>query len=113
MSAIKVFNPAGDAAGELAVADDTLVLDKGEQAVKDTVVAIRNAGRSGSASTLSKGEVAGSNKKPWKQKGRGGLAPVSVRVPCGAVAAWPSVPSRVISRRKSTARCASWRSTVR
>ncbi|MDD4024658.1 MAG: 50S ribosomal protein L4 [Kiritimatiellae bacterium] len=71
MSAIKVFNPAGDAAGELAVADDALVLDKGEQAVKDTVVAIRNAGRSGSASTLSKGEVAGSNKKPWKQKGTG------------------------------------------
>jgi large subunit ribosomal protein L4 len=71
MSAIKVFNPAGDAAGEMAVADDMLVLDKGEQAVKDTVVAIRNAGRSGSASTLHKGEVAGSNKKPWKQKGTG------------------------------------------
>ena len=71
MSTLKVFNPAGDAAGEMAFADDRLVLDKGEQAVKDTVVAIQNAFRAGTASTLSKGEVAGSNKKPWRQKGTG------------------------------------------
>jgi len=71
MSTIKVFNPAGDAAGELAFADELLVLDKGEQAVKDTVVAIQNAFRAGTASTLSKGEVSGSNKKPWRQKGTG------------------------------------------
>jgi len=48
-----------------------LTLDKGEQAVKDAVTAIRNAMRAGTASTKSKGEVAGSNKKPWKQKGTG------------------------------------------
>jgi len=71
MSTIKVFNPAGDAAGEMAFADELLVLDKGEQAVKDTVVAIQNAFRAGTASTLRKGEVAGSNKKPWRQKGTG------------------------------------------
>ncbi len=71
MSTIKVFNPAGDAAGELAFADDLLVLDKGEQAVKDVVVAIQNAARAGTADTLRKGEVAGSNKKPWRQKGTG------------------------------------------
>lgn len=71
MSTIKVFNPAGAAAGELDFADDRLVLDKGEQAVKDTVVAIQNGRRAGTASTLSKGEVSGSNKKPWRQKGTG------------------------------------------
>lgn len=48
-----------------------LTLDKGEQAVKDAVTAIRNAMRAGTASTKGKGEVAGSNKKPWKQKGTG------------------------------------------
>ena len=48
-----------------------LTLDKGEQAVKDVVTAIRNAIRAGTASTKGKGEVAGSNKKPWKQKGTG------------------------------------------
>ncbi|MBQ9432426.1 MAG: 50S ribosomal protein L4 [Kiritimatiellae bacterium] len=71
MSTIKVFNPAGEAAGDLTVADELLVLDRGAQAVKDTVVAIRNGMRAGTACTLSKGEVAGSNKKPWKQKGTG------------------------------------------
>lgn len=71
MSMIKVFNPAGDAAGELSVDDGLLVLDRGAQAVKDTVVAIRNGMRAGTASTLSKGEVNGSGKKPWKQKGTG------------------------------------------
>ena len=48
-----------------------LTLDKGAQAVKDAVTAIRNAMRAGTASTKGKGEVAGSNKKPWKQKGPG------------------------------------------
>ena len=48
-----------------------LTLDKGEQAVKDAITAIRNALRAGTACTKGKGEVAGSNKKPWKQKGTG------------------------------------------
>ncbi len=71
MSTIKVFNPAGEAAGEITVAADELVLDRGDQAVKDTVVAIMNSRRAGTASTLSKGEVRGSNRKPWRQKGTG------------------------------------------
>jgi large subunit ribosomal protein L4 len=71
MSNIKVFSPAGKPAGEMTFADERLILDKGEQAVKDVVVAIRNGLRAGTASTLSKGEVAGSNKKPWRQKGSG------------------------------------------
>jgi large subunit ribosomal protein L4 len=71
MSNIKVFNAAGAASGEMTFADERLVLDKGMQAVKDVVVAIQNGLRAGTASTLSKGEVAGSNKKPWKQKGTG------------------------------------------
>ena len=56
---------------EVNVDDSQLILDKGEQAVKDAVTAIRNAMRAGTASTKGKGEVAGSNKKPWKQKGTG------------------------------------------
>ena len=56
---------------DINVDQSLLVTDKGEQAVKDAVTAIRNAMRAGTASTLRKGEVAGSNKKPWKQKGTG------------------------------------------
>ena len=71
MSTINVYNQTGDAAGATEFADNLLVLDKGDQAVKDVVVATLNARRAGTASTLSKGQVAGSNKKPWKQKGTG------------------------------------------
>ena len=56
---------------EVAFDESKLTLDRGEQAVKDAVTAIRNGMRAGTASTKSKGEVAGSNKKPWKQKGTG------------------------------------------
>ncbi len=71
MSTIKVYNSAGAAAGDVTVADNLLVLDRGEQAVKDAVTAVMNGLRAGTASTLTKGEVAGSGKKPWKQKGTG------------------------------------------
>ena len=56
---------------DVSIDESKLTLDKGEQAVKDVVTAIRNAMRAGTASTKGKGEVAGSNKKPWKQKGTG------------------------------------------
>ena len=56
---------------EVVFDQSQLTLNKGAQAVKDAVTAIRNALRAGTASTKSKGEVAGSNKKPWKQKGTG------------------------------------------
>jgi len=71
MSTIKLFNSAGDSAQEITFADENLVLDKGSQAVKDTVVAWQNARRAGTACTKGKGDVAGSNKKPWRQKGTG------------------------------------------
>ena len=71
MASVKSYTSAGAAAADIAVDDAALTLDKGAQAVKDAVTAIRNAMRAGTASTKGKGEVAGSNKKPWKQKGTG------------------------------------------
>src|SRR5258707_1801734 len=44
---------------------------KGTQAVHDTVVAYRASQRMGTACTKNVGEVAGTNKKPWRQKGTG------------------------------------------
>ena len=56
---------------DVTVDQAQLTLDKGAQAVKDAVTAIRNAMRAGTACTKGKGEVSGSNKKPWKQTGTG------------------------------------------
>lgn len=71
MATIKIYGRDGRDAGDVQIADEMLVLDRGEQAVRDAVVARNASLRAGTASTLSKGEVAGSNKKPWKQKGTG------------------------------------------
>lgn len=71
MSKLKVYDMKGASAAEYDFADELLVLNKGSQAVHDSVVAIQAANRRGTASTLEKGEVAGSGKKPWRQKGTG------------------------------------------
>lgn len=44
---------------------------RGTQAVHDHVVAIQAARRTGTACAKTRGEVSGSNKKPWRQKGTG------------------------------------------
>ena len=71
MSKLPMKDLQGKAAGEYDVSDDLLTFDKGMQAVQDAVVNHRANLRQGSASTLGKGEVAGSGKKLWKQKGTG------------------------------------------
>lgn len=71
MATIKMFGLDGQEKGAVEFADENLVLDRGAQAVRDAVVARAAGLRAGTASTLSKGEVNGSNKKPWKQKGTG------------------------------------------
>ena len=81
MATIKAFTAAGEAGADIAFDDAQLTLEKGAQAVKDAVTAIRNSMRAGTASTKSKGEVAGSNKKPWKQKGTGRARAGSNRSP--------------------------------
>ncbi len=68
---ISVKNSQGKAAGELEVKFELIENGRGTQAVHDTVTAYRAAQRSGTACTKTAGEVAGTNKKPWKQKGTG------------------------------------------
>lgn len=71
MSKVPIFDLHGGEAGAYEIADDLLVLKRGAQAVHDAVVAFRAGLRAGTASTLTKGTVAGSNLKPWRQKGLG------------------------------------------
>lgn len=71
MSKIQVLDMKGAAVGSMDVADDVTASVGGDQAVHDAVLAYLAGQRAGTASTLRKGEVAGSNKKPWRQKGTG------------------------------------------
>jgi len=71
MSTIKKYDATGAEAGSVTVADETLELERGQQAVHEVVVALNLSRRAGTASTLEKGMVAGTGAKPWKQKGTG------------------------------------------
>src|SRR6266436_2046654 len=71
----------GNSQGELEVQFPLIENGKGTQAVHDVVVAYRAAQRSGTACTKTVGEVAGTNKKPWRQKGTGRARAGSFRSP--------------------------------
>jgi large subunit ribosomal protein L4 len=68
---LKIQDIKGNSQGELEVKFPVITNGKGSQAVHDTVVAYNAAQRMGTACTKNVGEVAGTNKKPWKQKGTG------------------------------------------
>ncbi len=55
--------------------------EKGNQAVHDVVVGYMASQRSGTACAKKRGEVSGSGKKPWRQKGTGRARVGSVRSP--------------------------------
>jgi len=68
---ISIKDLKGKNQGELEVKFELVEGGKGTQAVHDTVVAHQAAQRMGTACTKNVGEVSGSNKKPWRQKGTG------------------------------------------
>jgi len=71
MSKLPIKDMQGKSAGEYDISEDLLEFERGDQVMKDAIVAYLANQRQGSASTLHKGEVAGSNRKLWKQKGTG------------------------------------------
>ncbi|HXI70401.1 MAG TPA: 50S ribosomal protein L4 [Verrucomicrobiae bacterium] len=81
---IAIKNLEGKNQGELEVKFEMIENGRGTQAVHDAVTAYRAAQRSGTACTKTAGEVQGSNKKPWKQKGTGRARAGSVRSPLWA-----------------------------
>ena len=68
---IPVKDLKGKKAGDYEVKVPLIEDGRGTQAVHDVVVAHQANQRSGTASTKTMGEVAGSGKKPWRQKGTG------------------------------------------
>lgn len=68
---LSIKDTQGKSAGELEVKFELIEDGRGTQAVHDTVVAYQAAQRSGTACTKNAGDVNGTNKKPWRQKGTG------------------------------------------
>jgi len=113
---ISVINTAGAAKGEIEIADELLIKNgKGTQAVHDAVTAYRANQRLGTHKAKQMGEVHGSGKKPWRQKGTGRARAGSFQSPLwrgGAVVFGPrprdyTITSPAISRSLSALRNAS------
>ena len=68
---LTIKDTKGNDQGELEVKFPLVEDGKGTQAVHDVVVAYQAAQRMGTACTKTMGEVAGTGKKPWRQKGTG------------------------------------------
>jgi len=68
---LKIKDIKGKSHGELEVKFPLVENGLGTQAVHDTVVAYQANQRMGTACTKNVGEVTGTNKKPWRQKGTG------------------------------------------
>ncbi len=80
-STLAVLNQAGQPAGEVTLNPAWLEEVKGDQAVKDTVVAHLAARRAGTAAVKNRKIVRGGGRKPWRQKGTGRARCGSIRSP--------------------------------
>ena len=74
----------GQQQGDFEIKFELIENGRGTQAVHDTVVAYMANQRSGTACTKTVGEVAGTNRKPWRQKGTGRARAGSFRSPLWA-----------------------------
>ena len=78
---INVYDAKGSTVGEYVLEDKFIELEKGAQAVHDTVIAYQAGLRAGTACTKTKAEVRGGGAKPFKQKGTGRARTGSIRNP--------------------------------
>ncbi len=78
---LDILDCKGARVGEYAIPEGVIELEKGEQAVHDTVVAYLAGLRAGTACTKTRGEVSGGGAKPFRQKGMGRARAGSSRSP--------------------------------
>ena len=81
MPSVKVFNQKGAEAGSIELADSVFAAEYNEALVHQAVVAQRNNARQGTKCTLTRTEVRGGGRKPWRQKGTGNARQGSIRAP--------------------------------
>ena len=81
MPKVAVLNMQGATVGEMELSDAVFGAEVNESAIHLVVRAQLNAQRQGTQSTLTRTEVAGGGRKPWRQKGTGHARQGSIRAP--------------------------------
>ena len=71
MAKVKVFNMQASEVGSINLPDDLFAVEYNEALIHEVVVAYNANQRQGTKSALTRSEVRGHAKKPWRQKGTG------------------------------------------
>ena len=109
MSTISVFDMAGNKVSETELADSVFGITPNEAVMHAMVVNYLANQRQGTQSTLTRTEVSGGGRKPWRQKGTGRARQGSTRAPQwthGGIALGPKPRSYRYSMNKKAKRLA-------
>ena len=81
MPKVTVYNMAGASVGEIELSDSIFGIEPNQVAVHAVVKNYLANQRQGTQSTLTRAEVRGGGRKPWRQKGTGHARQGSIRAP--------------------------------
>ena len=81
MANVKVYNMSGAEVGSMELADSVFAVEVNTAVLHAAVRAYLLNQRQGTQSTLTRTEVSGGGKKPWRQKGTGRARQGSTRSP--------------------------------
>ena len=81
MSTINVLNMAGETVGTVELCDGIFGIEPNQAVVHEVVKNHLANCRQGTQSALTRAEVSGGGKKPWRQKGTGHARQGSTRAP--------------------------------
>ena len=106
MPTVSVYDMTGKETGKMELSDAVFGIEPNQAVMHSAVVNYLANQRQGTQSTLTRAEVSGGGKKPWKR--RGPVTPARVRpaLPSGLTAVSPSDPSRAATAMPSRGRCA-------
>lgn len=71
MAKVKVYNMKAEEVGQVTLPDELFAVEYNEPLIHEVIVAYNANQRQGTKSTLTRSEVRGHAKKPWRQKGTG------------------------------------------
>ena len=109
MPSVKVLNMAGNEVGEITLSDVIFGAEVNGAVLHAAVRAYLMNQRQGTQSTLTRTEVSGGGKKPWRQKGTGRARQGSTRAPQwthGGIALGPKPRDYRVTLNKKTKRAA-------
>lgn len=109
MPKVSVFDMAGKAVSEIELSEAVFGVEPNKAAMHLAVVSYLSNQRQGTQSTLTRTEVSGGGRKPWRQKGTGHARQGSTRAPQwthGGIALGPKPRDYVVGMNKKVKRLA-------